>query len=258
MAAWYYQSMGTKVGPVSFTEVQQAVINGRILPDSLVLQPHTYQWVSAYRINELFGTQGMPINVHPAESLPKTNSRHGARSQVSNVKSKQTSTPRESRLVPCPDCGHSVSQRANSCPSCGCALSNQRSVDKSSGGITFFTAHDVNDDGSPDLFLAHNTEQIGNLVGQQIDDISRLVSDLKKPISAYDPYREQWLLMRKWGLALTLGMFALGNVAAMIAGEMIGEDAGTRLLVGAIIGGMACLAPLAMTIYAMNAEFLDR
>lgn len=101
-------------------------------------------------------------------------------------------------LMPCPDCNHLVSYRAESCPSCGCLLDELDEWDEldkpththfsypssnasrqsspvarqSTGGVNFITAHDVNGDGTPDLFVMHNTQQIGRDIEGFISDIS--------------------------------------------------------------------------------------
>jgi GYF domain 2 len=238
MASWYYQLDGTLVGPMASSDLKRHVKAGRIRPETLIRKGDQGKWYPAHKV------QGLLPDSTPDDE-PK-----GAIHPASSVKPAKDRT--RANLLPCPDCGHLVSLRAVSCPSCGCLLdepdgeyeftrsSSGHSTQPSSGGVNFMTAHDVNDDGTPDLFVMHNTQQVG-----------KAIADFREAVGIPDDYTQyRWL--KKWGWFLTIACFAIGFFFGKSVAESHGvADPETH---GFMLGGICSLGSLFVTIAA---QFVD-
>lgn len=116
---WYYKLMGEDIGPLSAAELRRHTLDGKLTPDTYVRRADSDRWVSAEKVKGLF-------DIPPALPRPRTPvgpvNRWKGRQDVASTNSPEVAS--SSRLVSCPDCGKSVSKRANQCPHCGCPLGN--------------------------------------------------------------------------------------------------------------------------------------
>src|SRR5262249_32319613 len=69
-AKWYYASGKQKMGPFSFTQLQQLALAGTIQPTSMVWQEGTQKWQTVSDVPGLFPSVAEGICVEPVSSAP--------------------------------------------------------------------------------------------------------------------------------------------------------------------------------------------
>jgi hypothetical protein len=105
-AEWYYQVMGTVIGPLTADEIRWHAVEGRLADDTLVRKGATGHWVTADRVKGLFTPPPPRTTAVPSSEV--------------DAKQQRIEEKEPSRLRPCPDCRRDVSTRAVQCPHCGC------------------------------------------------------------------------------------------------------------------------------------------
>ncbi len=63
---WYFQVMGSEVGPVPPNVLREKALSGQIQPDTLVRLGRDGRWVAAERVNGLFDPESPPVKKAPA------------------------------------------------------------------------------------------------------------------------------------------------------------------------------------------------
>lgn len=111
---WYYIRDGQITGPLTATELRQHALSQSVTPADHVRRGDDGKWVLASKVKGLFDPPPTPqavVEPEPAPTVEAKPKRVVAEVVVDNPK-----------LVDCPDCGKSVSRRAEQCPHCGCPI----------------------------------------------------------------------------------------------------------------------------------------
>jgi hypothetical protein len=120
MTDWYYQAMGSVLGPVSFEVLRRMADRGEIKEHTLAREGSDGPWQAASEVNGLF--------VEPSGGSGLLS--EGGDDEAGAVRSESERTDsvdehehhvRRSPLTlrPCSDCGKMVSRHARACPDCG-------------------------------------------------------------------------------------------------------------------------------------------
>jgi len=99
---FYVKQNGVESGPLTSDQLHASIASGRIRPDSMIRKGEDGVWASASRVSGLKFPSTSPT-VPPAIPLS---------APVDNQ-------PEDPKLIPCKDCGATVSREAIACPKCG-------------------------------------------------------------------------------------------------------------------------------------------
>ena len=104
---WFYMQAGQIVGPLTAAQLREHALSKWVAPTDHVRRGGDDNWVPASKVKGLFDPP--PVVETPLEPEPVP-------AEVAQV---VASNP---KLIDCPDCGKSVSRRAEQCPQCGCPI----------------------------------------------------------------------------------------------------------------------------------------
>jgi len=120
MTDWYYQAMGSVLGPVSFDELRQMADRGKIKEHTLAREGSDGPWQAASEVSGLF--------VEPSGGSTLLSEEGNEEARAVRSESERTDSVGEHEhqirrspltLRPCSDCGKMVSRHARACPECG-------------------------------------------------------------------------------------------------------------------------------------------
>jgi GYF domain 2 len=104
---WFYLRAGQIVGPLTAAQLREHALAQKVSPTDHVRRGGDGNWVPASKVKGLFDPP--PTVTPPPEPEPIP-------AEVVPV------VASNSKLIDCPDCGKSVSRRAEQCPHCGCPI----------------------------------------------------------------------------------------------------------------------------------------
>jgi TM2 domain-containing membrane protein YozV len=128
---WYVRVMGDVLGPLSDDQVHEMVLRKQLAPGDLVRIGEEGEWTTADKVKGLL--DGSCLHKPRSDfSTPKSASIYP---EAGQKRAPDVQVPRNSKLIPCPDCHNSVSRSAPRCPHCGKVLSKSRIT---AGLLTWF------------------------------------------------------------------------------------------------------------------------
>lgn len=101
-------------GPLTAAQLREHALAGKLAPTDHVRRGGDGNWVSTTKVKGLFDPPPAPPQP-PFAPVPEP-----VREAPADI-AEPDSNP---RLISCPDCGKSVSKKANQCPHCGCPLAS--------------------------------------------------------------------------------------------------------------------------------------
>jgi len=115
MTEWYYQALGSVVGPISFEELRELADRGAIGDETLVREGASGGWRPASEVADLLqepvgqaDLQALETDTDSETETPEQGDGQGPVVHRSPL-----------TLRPCADCGKMVSRHARTCPECG-------------------------------------------------------------------------------------------------------------------------------------------
>jgi len=120
MTEWYYQAMGSVLGPIAWDELREKADRGEIGEGSLVRQGPDGSWRPASQVEGLIEE---PVGHADLQALEASGEAAAGADSEAGLSEAGAEGPvvRRSPLTlrPCADCGKMVSRHARTCPECG-------------------------------------------------------------------------------------------------------------------------------------------
>lgn len=106
---WFYRRAGEITGPLTAAQLREHALAEKVAPLDYVRRGADGNWVPASKVKGLFD----PPPAVEAAPDPEP---------VLSVAAEAAPAATNPKLIDCPDCGKSVSKRAEQCPHCGCPI----------------------------------------------------------------------------------------------------------------------------------------